>query len=111
MSRLLDERGRIFGVVNVVDVIVLLLIIAVVAFAVVRTSGSTSKTVPIDVTYRVEEVRQATVDQLLGAVQVKATVRDDGGTLLGTVVKATATPTREEWPNAQGQPIASDSPV
>ena len=33
MSRFLDERGRIFGKVSVVDILVILVIIAVVAFA------------------------------------------------------------------------------
>ena len=64
MSRFLDDRGRLFGKVNIVDLIVLLVIIAVVVFAVVRMTGSSSKTVPVRVTYVVEAVRQATVSAL-----------------------------------------------
>ena len=33
MARILDERGRIFGKVNIVDILVLLVIVAVVVFA------------------------------------------------------------------------------
>ena len=111
MSRLLDGRGRIFGLVNVVDVIVLILIVAVVVFALVRTSGETSKTFPIVVTYTVEEVRQATVGPLVAAMQAKATVRDDGGTVLGTVEQATVAPVQEEVPTAQGEVNIVESPL
>ena len=57
MSRFLDERGRIFGKVNVVDILVLLVIVAVIVFAVMRLTGSSSVTVPVAVVYTVEEVR------------------------------------------------------
>jgi hypothetical protein len=109
MSRFMDERGRFFGKVNVVDVIVLLVIVAVVAFAVVRTTGGTSTSIPVRVTYTVEAVRQATVDALVGAVQDKATVRDDGGTVLGTVVSVTPRATQEEYPTLDGKVVASAS--
>lgn len=107
MSRFIDERGRIFGKVNVVDVLVLLVIIAIVVFAVVRLTGSGSETVPLRVTFTVEEVRQATVD----ALQVKGTVRDEGGTVLGKVVEVTASPALEEVPTPEGQLKASESPI
>jgi hypothetical protein len=106
MSRFLDERGRFFGKVNIVDVIVLLVIIAVVAFAVVRTTGGSSTTFPVTVTYTVEEVRQATVNALTDAVAAKGTVRDDGGTVLGKVVEVTPRPTQEEN-TATGQAYVS----
>jgi hypothetical protein len=111
MSRLLDERGRILGKVNIVDVIVLLVIIAVVVFAVVRMTGGSSETIPVEVRYTVEEVRRATVDALLGAVPTEATVRDDGGTKLGTVQSVTPRATKEEVPTPEGELKAFDSPV
>lgn len=111
MSRFLDERGRIFGTVNVVDLLVLLVIAAVVVFAVVRTTGDTSKTFPVEVTYTVQEVRQATVDALLKAVDAKARVRDDGGTTLGNVVGVTPRPTVKESLTAEGGLVSSESPV
>jgi len=111
MARFLDERGRIFGKVNVVDLLVLLVIIAVAAFAVVRFTGATAESVPLKVTYTVEEVRQATVDAIVGAVEVNGTVRDDGGTVLGKVVEVGAKPTQVEYPTAEGRPEAFDSPI
>ncbi len=111
MSRFLDARGRIFGKVNIVDLIVLIVIVAVVVFALVRTTGDSSTTFPIRVTYTVEEVRQGTVDAILKAVKAGATVRDDGGTVLGTVEKAEVHPTRKEVPTPEGELKAFDSPV
>jgi Domain of unknown function (DUF4330) len=111
MSRFLDERGRIFGKVNIVDVAVLLVIIAVVAFVAVRATGGGSVTVPVRVTYTVEAVRQANVDAIQQAVQVKGVVRDDGGTLLGRVQEVVATPTQEEVTTPDGQLKAFPSPI
>lgn len=111
MARFLDERGRIFGKVNVVDILVLLVIIAVVVFAVVRFTGASSEVVPLKVTYTVEQVRRATVDALDGSVQVKGTVRDEGGTVLGTVEDVVVRPTQAEYMTPQGQLEAFDSPI
>jgi hypothetical protein len=111
MSRFLDERGRIFGKVNVVDLLVLLVIAAVVVFAVVRMTGSSSEPIPVRVTYTVEEVRQATVNALTDALRAGGIVRDDGGTVLGEVVDVVPRPTKEEFPGADGEPKAWDSPV
>lgn len=111
MSRFLDERGRIFGKVNVVDILVLLVIIAVVAFAVVRMTGSSTETAPLRVTYTVEAIRQASVDQLQEQLQVKGTVRDEGGTVLGTVEEVVVRPSQEEYLTPQGELEAFDSPI
>ena len=43
MSPFIDDRGRLFGRVSVVDIIVLLLIVAVGAFAWGRFSGDEAK--------------------------------------------------------------------
>jgi len=111
MSRLLDERGRILGKVNIVDVIVLLVIVAVVVFAAVRMTGGGSQAIPLDVQYTVEEVRQATVDALLKAVEQGAAVYDDGGTALGTIRSVTPHPTRKEVVTLDGELKASYSQV
>jgi hypothetical protein len=111
MGRFLDERGRILGKVNVVDILVLLVIIAVVAFAVVRLTGASSEIVPLKVTYTVEGVRQLTVDAIQDVVDVNGTVRDEGGTVLGKVDSIEVTPTEVEYMTPQGQPEAFDSPI
>jgi hypothetical protein len=111
MGRFLDERGRIFGKVNVVDILVLLVIIAVVVFAVVRFTGASSASVPLKVTYTVEAVRQATVDALQESVELNGTVTDEGGTVLGKAVDIVVRPTQMEYPTLGGRPEAFDSPI
>jgi hypothetical protein len=111
MARFLDERGRIFGKVNVVDILVLLVIIAVVVFAVVRFTGASSQSVPLKVTYTVEAVRQATVDAIQETVEVNGTVRDEGGTVLGKVVRVDVRPTQAEYMTPEGEVEAFDSPI
>ena len=107
MSRFIDERGRIFGKVNVVDILVLLIIVAVVILAAVRFKDASVDTVPVRITLSLERARQATVD----ALDVKGTVTDDGGTVLGQVQDVTVTPTKEQFMTQADELKAFDSPI
>ena len=93
MSRFLDSRGRIFGKVNVVDILVLLAVIALIVFAVARTQATASTPVTKDVTFRAMMQRGTVVDTLLAA---HGTLKDDSGTILGKVKTVTAQPSQEE---------------
>ncbi len=93
MSRFLDERGRIFGKVNVVDILVLLAVIALIVFAIVRVEAPSSTTVPISVTIRAQLQRR---DQVGNLIAVRGTLKDDTGTTLGTIESVTAHPSSEE---------------
>jgi hypothetical protein len=93
MSRFLDERGRLFGKVNVVDFLVLLAVIALIVFAVGRIERPSSSTLPVQVTFRAQQVRQVTAAKLLAA---HGTLKNDSGTILGKVVKVSAQPSQEE---------------
>ena len=111
MARFLDERGRIFGKVNVVDLVVMLVIVAIVVFAVVRFGGATAQRAPLKVTYTVEEVRQLTVDAIQDVVDVNGTVTDEGGTVLGKVEGVEVQPTQVEYMTPEGELKAFDSPI
>ena len=93
MSRFLDERGRIFAKVNVVDIIAAVALIVLVMFGLTRIHSGSSATIPLGVTFRVQQVRKDTVNNLL---QARGTLKDDSGTVLGTVEKVTAQPSEEE---------------
>ena len=101
MSRFLDERGRIFGKVNIVDILVLLVIVAVVVFAVVRVSGGGTNTIPVKVTFTVEAVRSDDVAAIEVKWQPGGTVSNDTGTVLGTLETITTNATREEFFNSK----------
>jgi hypothetical protein len=82
LRRVLDDRGRIFGKVNIVDLLVLVVIAAIVVFAGVRLSGgATVQTVPVKVTF----VDSWVENTLVGGMQTKGTLRDAGGNVIGQV--------------------------
>lgn len=91
MSPVLDDRGRLFGKVSVVDLFVLLLLVALALFAYARLAGTDTVEEPYNLTLTVEKVRDVTVAQF----QEGDTVTDEGGTVLGRIVSPpsdTATP-------------------
>ncbi len=111
MSRIIDERGRIFGKVNVVDILVFLVIVAVIVFAITRLTGSSSQKVPVSVQYKVEQVREATVDAITATVEAGGRVTDEAGTVLGEVVNIEVSPTVEEYMTPQGELKEFESPI
>lgn len=111
MSRLIDERGRLFGRVNVVDILVLLVIVAVVVFAVVRLSGGGAETRPLKVTFIAKELRTSEAQNVLKWVKPGSTLTDEGGTVLGTVQSVTAAPTPVEYLTSTDELRAFPSPT
>lgn len=111
MSRFLDERGRIFGKVNIIDILVLLVIVAVVVFAVVRLTGNAATTVPVRVTFQVKEIRNADARRLQTYWKSGVTLSEESGTVLGKVQEVTVTPTREEYLTSDNQLQEFDSPI
>lgn len=83
MSPFIDDRGRLFGRVSVVDIIVLLLIVAVAAFAWARFAGDQTKIKDYRMDVFIAATRVPQVDQS----NVGDTVRDEGGAVLGQIVQ------------------------
>jgi hypothetical protein len=99
LRRVLDDRGRLFGRVNIIDLVVLVVILAVVVFAAVRlTDGGSVETVPVRVTFVDRGVHQS----LVAGLQSKGTVRDQGGNVIGEVQSVEATPSIEEFLTTEG---------
>jgi Domain of unknown function (DUF4330) len=99
LSRVLDDRGRLFGKVNIVDILVVVVIVAVVVFAAVRLTGGGVDSVPVKVTFVDSRVDQT----LVPGLQTKGTVKDAGGNLIGAVQSVQATPSIEELLTTTGQ--------
>jgi hypothetical protein len=100
LRRVLDDRGRIFGKINIVDLLVLVIIVAIVAFAGVRFSGGgTAETVPVKVTLVDSSVDKA----LVAGMQNKGTLRDGGGNVIGQVESIQVAPSMQEMLTNDGQ--------
>ncbi len=107
MSPVLDDRGRLFGKVSVVDLFVLLLIVALAFFAYTRFASPVAVKEPYRLTVYVEKVRNATWAKF----ETGTSVRDDGGTPLGKLVSIDTEPTPTEVPDAEGGLHLVGSPV
>lgn len=98
MSPFIDDRGRLFGRVSVVDIIVLLLIVAVAAFAWARFSGDQTKIKD----YRMEVFIAATRVPQVDQSNVGDTVRDEGGAVLGQIEKVFEEPSKVDVVDDKG---------
>jgi Domain of unknown function (DUF4330) len=107
MSPFIDDRGRLFGRVSVVDIIVLLLIVAVAAFAWGRFAGDQAKIKDYRLVLYVASIRDPTVTQSNEGDKV----RDDTGAVLGRIEKVDLAGTPTEVPTAAGDLREKPSPV
>lgn len=108
MSPVLDDRGRLFGLINLVDLLVIVLLVVLVGLAAVRLSRPEGKEVSVRSTFKVEHVQQPTVDK----VKVGQTVQDDTGNVLGTIVAAPPpTASVEENPDSMGNLVVDYSHI
>jgi hypothetical protein len=97
---LLDEKGRLFGKLNIVDFLVILLIVVVAVVLAVKFSGSDSidaesgETVTLTYTVRVAGVDQATYENVCQFVDSSAGLKDQlmasGDMLNGYIVDVAA---------------------
>jgi len=87
MKKLIDERGRLFGFINVIDVIVLVVAVLVVAIVLIRFTSlgnplTTAGTVSVQYTLKVPMVRLSTVEQILPGDRI---FTQDNNTFMGTI--------------------------
>ena len=100
MSPFIDDRGRLFGRVSVVDIIVVLLIVAVGAFAWGRFSSDEAKMKGYRMVLYVEKTRDPAVTES----NVGDKVRDDTGAALGRIETLAPPPPPPEFPPGTGTP-------
>ncbi len=102
MTTFIDRQGRLFGKIGLVDILILLLLVALVLFAVVRFAKPADALVTVETTLTVEKVRDPTVITIAEG----SPVYDEGGALLGYVheePKATRMPL--DVFTADGRPV------
>jgi hypothetical protein len=86
MVRLIDDRGRLFGKINVVDILVLLVIVALAVFVALRGTDEVGapESVPVKITF----VIQPTDPRMLDAYTALGPLKDMSGRTIGTIEKA-----------------------
>jgi hypothetical protein len=86
MTRLIDNRGRLFGKVSVVDILVLLVVVAIAIFFSLRGTDSvaTVETVQVKVTF----VTQPSDARMLDAYTALGPLKDSSGRTIGTIEQA-----------------------
>jgi|WetSurMetagenome_2_1015567.scaffolds.fasta_scaffold556634_1 hypothetical protein len=109
MSRLLDDRGRLFGKINIIDILVVLLVVAVGVFIFLRVQGTGNQKVEVRARFAVEKVRKYTADEIAAEAKKGYQVRDDSGSLLGTLASVDVEPSPVEFPDSSGKPTVSPS--
>ena len=97
--KLVDEKGKLFGKLNIVDLLVIVVIVAAAALLAMKLLGGkvTAGSVPtLTYTVRVMEVDQATYDNVRQFVDPATGAKDqlmaNGQPLNGYIVDVTATP-------------------
>ncbi len=66
--KVIDEKGKLFGLVNLLDCIVVILLAIIVVGGVKRFQNKpvvAKVEIPATLTYEIKDIRQATVDQIL----------------------------------------------
>lgn len=87
MTRLIDDKGRLFGKVNLVDIIVLVVIVALAVFVGLRVSGyssDTMKNVPVKMTWIVQPADPRMLEEFLAL----GDLRDRDGNYMGKIESA-----------------------
>ncbi|HAI21454.1 MAG TPA: hypothetical protein DCM14_06145 [Clostridiales bacterium UBA8153] len=110
---MVDRKGRVFGLINVFDLAVVVIMIALVAGVAYRLAfmgpgaerGAEQR--PVRVTLLVEDVRQPTVD----TIRVGQVVRDhDNNAVFGTIVAMHVRPAERTVATADGRLVSAQVP-
>lgn len=105
--KLLDEKGKVFGLINIIDLLVIIVIGALIFGGYMRMKEKpivVNETEKALITYEIEEVRMATIDSLVEGDEL---FHYDKGGHIGTIVDVSYEPFTEplekdgEWVQAE----------
>lgn len=109
--KIINEKGKLFGIINIIDLLVILIIALLVVGGVKRVKTSrpdmVSETKKATVTIEVSEVRKPTVD---GLVVGDPIYHYDKGNYFGKIVDVKVEPYREPVESGDGKWINAEVP-
>ena len=85
--KIIDEKGKLFGKVNLLDLLVIVLIVAAVVFVALKLGGVIGSGENSEVEYKIEilAVRQETIDALNKNLNGIYATANDAGQILGDI--------------------------
>ena len=92
---IIDKKGKLFGKINIIDLLVLIIVVGLIAFGAKRMGSgkvSQSETKEALVTYEIAEIRQLSVDQIKVGDPL---YHYDKGTYIGTIESVDVEPYRD----------------
>ncbi len=112
MKKIIDQHGRLFGKISIIDVLVLLVVLAVAAVLFVKfspsgTVGNTSDLSPITYKVTINGVRDYTLDSLMAGDAVYD--KDSGSTIaIGTITQIETAPAQKVSSLTDGTLVLGD---
>lgn len=108
--RIIDEKGKLFGIINIIDLTVLLIIVLLVGGGIKRAKTKPeliTETKKALITVEVSEIRKPTVDAL---VVGDSFYHYDKGVLLGKIVDKKVEPYKEAVESGDGKWVLAEVP-
>ena len=109
--KIIDRQGRLFGLINIIDVLVVLLVVSALGFYVYKHKAVNPRLAPAAKTYTVrvlvQELRKVTVDELRPGLVVK---EFDANVVMGTIRSVDAKPAVRNVQRADGTIVPSPIP-
>jgi len=109
--KLIDDRGKLFGLINIIDLLIVLIVIAVIGrFAWKREAQKPSgvQTQTIEVVLLVKDVRDATVDAIKEGDLIRET---KSNVVLGKITNIEVKPADTLVNTADGKVVAYPNPI
>lgn len=105
---IIDNKGKLFGKINVIDFLLILLVVLAVAFFAVKFVGGGAGAPASAETVRVEYYAEEVSDFVVDCIRVGDPLTDDAGkSNLGTVVEVITGPSQSYGTNEKGEWVRS----
>ena len=111
MKKLLDDKGRLFGIINIIDIAVILIVLLLAAavyvkYNVLEKTSVSAENTPITYEITIEGIRQSALDTLRSG----DTLYSAEGGAIGVISAVSSNPAREKSPLMDGSFVISEIP-
>lgn len=116
MSKLIDEKGRIFGKINVVDMLVIAVIVVIIGALVYRVTSSSMNAEGTNILMPDQDIyvkfyANAVVPEVVDALKVGDKLINSGNFTNAEIVSVDVTPAAYITTNSEGEPLKMEHPM